>query len=426
MEYKTYRAKTFQEARLKMLLDAGNRAYIVSHKKIKEGGFLGLFAKPMIEITAGIMKFHQKRKNLPISHPISHSRNQKQPYSSSYPERLQERWQERQEERQQERHSEQSLETRAVQDIRIASSHSDGDISMMRKELDEMKGLMSRLLTQKGSKEESEQTESSRQDWELNQNLLRMLLKEEDFEEDFIADLLSLSGVQMILRKEKDLEAMKRYLRKQVYQLVEMGSGVEIQATGQNILFLVGPTGVGKTTTLAKLGAYFGVFQKKKVRFLSIDTYRVGAIQQLKLYADIMEIPFNKVNSPEELEIQISNESFDLILIDTTGRSQNNIEEIREIKKYFSCISSKFKLHVSLVISSNTKYKDLVEILDKFDILDYTNIIVTKLDETNTVGQVFSAVGSKRRKLSYVTFGQSVPEDIEEANQQKLIDMVLK
>jgi len=191
-----------------------------------------------------------------------------------------------------------------------------------------------------------------------------------------------------------------------------------------NILVLVGPTGVGKTTTLAKLGAYFGVFQRKKVKFISIDTYRVGAIQQLKLYSDIMEIPFAKVNNLEELKMEAYADKYDLVLIDTTGRNQKNLDEIRDIRKYLDVLQG--KVHISLVISATTKYKDLVEILEKFDILNYTNIIVTKLDETNTIGQVISAISPKKRLLSYVTFGQSVPEDIEEATKEKLSELVLK
>lgn len=418
MEYRKYKAKTFQEAKLKMMLDVGNQAYIVSQKKVTEGGILGFFGKPMIEITAGIMEPGSVK-------PQTKSNNKEVNYESRLDPDFQRPNPVKQSQQQAFNHSNENP--------------GQNENEELRNELNEIKSLIGKIVSEKNAAFldspvlSNSQENNNLPEENLNKNLnenektkefIKMLLKDEDFDEDFIDIVCSLSSVEEFLRKEKDLGKIKTYIKQEIARIVETSSGIELENGQTNVIVVVGPTGVGKTTTLAKLGAYFGVFQKKKVKFISIDTYRVGAIQQLKLYADIMEIPFSKVNNVEELKMELYDREYDLILIDTTGRSQKNMDDIIDIRKYIDQVQG--KVHVSLAISATTKYKDLVEILDKFDILNYTSIIITKLDETNSLGQVISAISPKKRSLSYVTFGQSVPEDIEEASKQKLFEMVLK
>ncbi len=420
MEYRKYKAKTFQEAKLKMLLDVGNRAYIISQKKVKVGGLFGLFGKPMIEITAGVMEHSAMAKktastNQPVEN-ISRPIENNHPVSNQ-PEHV---------------NVQQTVHTHDYNQAQQPMPNKENN-GQIRAELDELKSLITKILVDQQTTPNPTDTPPLQQNTPQNANngkdektkdLIKMFLKNEDFDENFINTLCSLSSVEFGIAGETDLSRIKDHLKKQIFDTFEISKGINLDDNKMNILVLVGPTGVGKTTTLAKLGAYFGVFQKKKVKFISIDTYRVGAIQQLKLYADIMEIPFAKVNSVEELKMEVYSDEYDLVLVDTTGRNQKNLDEIRDIKNYIEILQG--KLHLSLVISATTKYKDLVEILDKFDILNYTNIIVTKLDETNTLGQVISAISPKKRTLSYITFGQSVPEDIEEASKEKLSEMVLK
>ncbi len=420
MDYRKYRARTFQEAKLKMMLDVGNRAYMVSQRKVREGGVFGLFGKKMIEITAGIMvdptslgkRIAGNQVDMLPENRMDPDLSLRMPVT-----------------RETESQMDQLIQVK--KEMKEEETAKEGDL---RSELDEIKSLISKILIEKdlspsGEKLSPNKPESQTKSLESGNNerikeLIKLLLKEEDFDENFIEIICSLSSLELYLSKESNLSKIKEYLKMQISEIIETTSGINLDSHQSNVIVVVGPTGVGKTTTLAKLGAYFGVFQKKKVKFVSIDTYRVGAIQQLKLYADIMEIPFAKVNNVEELRMELHADNCDLILVDTTGRSQKNLDEIRDIKKYLDVLGS--NVHVSLAISATTKYKDLVEILEKFDILNYTNIIITKLDETNSLGQVISAISPKKRTLSYVTFGQSVPEDIEEASKEKLFDMVLK
>ncbi len=420
MDYRKYRARTFQEAKLKMMLDVGNRAYMVSQRKVREGGVFGLFGTKMIEITAGIML-----------DPTSSGRRIAGNQVDTLPENRMDPDLSLRKPVTREAESQMDQLIQVKKEMKEEETSKEGDL---RSELDEIKSLISKILTEKElspsgerlnpHKPESQTKSTEPGDNERIKELIKLLLKEEDFDENFIDIICSLSSLELYLSKESNLSKIKEYLKMQISEIIETTSGINLDSGESNVIVVVGPTGVGKTTTLAKLGAYFGVFQKKKVKFISIDTYRVGAIQQLKLYADIMEIPFAKVNNVEELRMELHADQCDLILVDTTGRSQKNLDEIRDIKKYLDVIQS--KVHVALAISATTKYKDLVEILEKFDILNYTNIIITKLDETNSLGQVISAISPKKRTLSYVTFGQSVPEDIEEASKEKLFDMVLK
>ncbi|MDH5682836.1 MAG: hypothetical protein OEZ36_14685 [Spirochaetota bacterium] len=463
MEYRKYRAKTFQEAKLKMLLDVGNRAYIVSQKKVKDGGIFGLFGTTMVELTAGVME------NDPLSKK-QESRGRSETLDSRLDPDLNNSSRRTYSDRPHNNNMERFIENNE----NLAREADNQQDNKLRNELDALKSLVARIMADKekgGHRQAPSQPESHTQNHGLSQpqtstqyqdqyentyhkpitesqhnnmfyrseprpvhleqneiekgkELIKMFLKEEDFNDEFIDSLCSLSSVQMILAKEKSLGRLKACIKQQISEIIETSNGINLKDNETNVICLVGPTGVGKTTSLAKLGAYFGVFQKKKVKFISIDTYRVGAIQQLKLYADIMEIPFAKVNNVEELKMELYNREYDLILVDTTGRSQKNLDDIRDIKKYLDIVQG--NNHISLVVSATTKYKDLVEILDKFDILKYTDIIITKLDETNSLGPLISAISPKKRQLSYVTFGQSVPEDIEEASREKIIDMVLK
>ena len=130
------------------------------------------------------------------------------------------------------------------------------------------------------------------------------------------------------------------------------------------------------------------------------------------------------INSIDEFKYQLDYDKSDVILIDTAGRSQKNMEDIKEIKKYISCIKS--KCHIALVISATTKYKDLIEIFENFSTLNYNSLIVTKIDETNNLGGLISAIMPLEQKLHYITYGQSVPEDISGAKTEKVLDLVLK
>lgn len=207
-------------------------------------------------------------------------------------------------------------------------------------------------------------------------------------------------------------------LADEIHKLIKVGQG-----TGGRITAFVGPTGVGKTTTIAKLAAINTLNQKKKAGFLTIDTYRIGAVEQLKTYADILGIPFEAVNNIRDIDRAMDNlKNCDRIYIDTTGRSTKNLMQLSELKMYLDKIEPD---DICLVVSMTTKYRDLVEILKGFSTVNYDSLILTKLDETSTYGSIINLAYNTNVPISYITLGQNVPDDIEKANSDKLIGLAL-
>ncbi len=187
------------------------------------------------------------------------------------------------------------------------------------------------------------------------------------------------------------------------------------------VIFFVGPTGVGKTTTIAKIAAFFTLNMKKKVTLVSIDTFRIAAVEQLRTYAEILGIPFNVVFTPLELERIIrSYNDADLILIDTAGRSPKNELRMSELKGFVAKVSSK---EVYLVLSIGTRYTDLKETVERFIPLNIDKFIFTKLDESSLfLGNMFKLMKEYQLPISYITFGQNVPDDIDVATMNNILE----
>lgn len=191
---------------------------------------------------------------------------------------------------------------------------------------------------------------------------------------------------------------------------------------GQRVVVLTGPTGVGKTTTIAKIAANFSLIDNRKVGLITVDTYRIAAVDQLKRYAEIIGIPLHVAFDPQELKDGIAKmKDRDLILIDTAGRSQNNFLQIKELKSYLQGVDAE----IHLVISATTKSTDVDEIVKAFGQVSIDRVIITKLDETTSYGVILQTCERTRAPLSFVTTGQGVPEDIEVATGEKLAQLIL-
>lgn len=220
------------------------------------------------------------------------------------------------------------------------------------------------------------------------------------------------------------------YILSNVYQkmILKFGNPRGIDLTGRKpkILFFVGPTGVGKTTTIAKIASRLKVDQEKKIAFLTADTYRIAAAEQLRTYANILDTSLDIIYSPEELNEAVRKlEDMDVILVDTAGFSHKNPEQKSVIRKLVQSVDIQYDSEVYLVLSATTKYKDLVEISDTYkEISDY-KIIFTKLDETTTYGSILNIKLYSNAEVSYITNGQNVPDDIEVFNSQKIVKRLL-
>ena len=210
--------------------------------------------------------------------------------------------------------------------------------------------------------------------------------------------------------------------------ILKFGQTKEIQpaAKGPKVVFFVGPTGVGKTTTIAKIASKFCVEEKKKVALLTADTYRIAAAEQLRTYANILEVPFRIVYSASEME-QYYQEfgNFDYILVDTAGHSHLNEEQKINSNVMLHSLDDTAETEVYLVISATTKYRDLISIADIYKEMAEYALIFTKLDETTCYGNLLNLRLYTGAELSYVTCGQNVPEDIDKFNPQKTVKQIL-
>lgn len=196
--------------------------------------------------------------------------------------------------------------------------------------------------------------------------------------------------------------------------------------SGPKVVFFVGPTGVGKTTTIAKIASRFCVEEHRKVALLTADTYRIAAAEQLRTYANILEVPFRVIYTKEEMEQAITYfKDYDMIMVDTAGHSHKNKAQRDQMNELIHSADNMAEKEVFLVLSATTKYRDLISIADSYrEISDY-KLIFTKLDETATLGNLLNLKLHTGAPLSYMTYGQNVPDDIEDFNPQKTVKQLL-
>ena len=215
-----------------------------------------------------------------------------------------------------------------------------------------------------------------------------------------------------------------------VYQKMILKFGepncIDTEGKKPKIIFFIGPTGVGKTTTIAKIASKYKVEQDRKVAFLTADTYRIAATEQLHIYANILDAPMSIVYSAQELNQAIAKVSDnDLIFVDTAGFSHRNETQRMDTKNLIDGLDEQYEREIFLVLSATTKYKDLLEIVDSYREIAEYKLIFTKLDETSSYGNLLNIRLYSGADLSYMANGQNVPDDIEEFNAQMIVKQLL-
>ena len=192
------------------------------------------------------------------------------------------------------------------------------------------------------------------------------------------------------------------------------------------IIFFIGPTGVGKTTTIAKIASKLKIEDGKKISLFTADTYRIAAEDQLRTYANILDTPLTIIYSADELNAAIEKvHDSDFILVDTAGFSHRSIQQKEDTKELINSVSSNVEKEVYLVLSATTKYRDLLEIVDAYKEMTEFKLIFTKLDETSAYGNLFNIKMYTKADMSYVTTGQNVPDDIEVFDTQRIVKRLL-
>jgi flagellar biosynthesis protein FlhF len=375
------------EAMTRIRYELGKDAVIISQRKIKKPGFFGFFSKKVIEVTAAVENNKKKEEDMTESiEAIKKLMKQDgAPDKSERPTHMVEKVN--------------ALSEK--ESIRYESSAAQRPQIDLYKEMQEMKSMLGDMLGKSQAPGES-----------IIKSDLVLKLLDNDVNEKVIKKILNHMEIHGEDLEEKDKARLA---------IEKMISVSDVKMEGSVVL--VGPTGVGKTTTIAKLAGRLSLLEKKKVGLITIDTYRIGAVEQLKTYADIMNIPFKVVFTIKEMEVAVNAMAdCDVILIDTTGRSSKNAMQISELRAFVEKVNTD---NIHLVISCTTKNKDINSIVEGYKQLKYNNVLITKLDETQSYGSIINILEIAKKPISFITTGQNVPDDIKKPSIKEVSNLIL-
>ena len=375
MHYFTVRGSTSQEALAEMMQRYGPDACIQSHRTVRVGGVLGLFARAAVEITGYVEGRTADPAVPPPTDDTPRAPARKAPAAASLGKLLEE-------------------------------------VTALRARLDESLPSGAEVTVQRDDHPALAE--------------LRALLAANDFAAPMRGRLIGAVRSRLPLSDLQDQAAVHQFVMRRVADELAIAAPLERRpapADGPRVCTLVGPTGVGKTTTIAKLAAIHGLGNDgpaPRVRIVTIDNYRIGARQQIETYGEIMRIPVTSAETADEVKKAIAlGSDAEMIFIDTVGRSPTDYARMAEMRSVLDAVGRGGT--TQLVVSATTKFADLLHILRQFEPFGYDSVIVTKLDETSSVGNVISALADARKPVSYLCNGQVVPQDIAPASTLRLL-----
>jgi len=250
------------------------------------------------------------------------------------------------------------------------------------------------------------------------------LFEENEFDQEMTYSILKKTIEQLPVSMKSNPSKINNFFKLILRRIIAVKHEIPLRTHQRKIMMFVGPTGVGKTTTIAKLAARYAykLGTNYKVGIITLDSFRVGAVEQLKAYTNIMRLPLEVVKRPEELSEAIARlKDCHYILIDTAGGSQYDMDKIELINQYQQHLTET-PIEKMLVLPANVKTSDLYEIYNSYSTLHIHNLIFTKLDETISYGNLISFAHKTKKSICYVSVGQNVPDDLHEADSNYLID----
>lgn len=408
MIIKKYQGKTEAEAMENAKKELGDGIVLMNVKTVKPKGLSKLIKKAYVEITVAKEEEREvtvHRENVAVS--LSSS-NTKQTTSGNA---------------EKEKKSQIISEERLLEE-KLDSLHSLLEQQIQRREEVKVAEEPEEVRETKDNKNINETVQEDADKTKAVLSLIRETIVENEVDPKYADSILD--EIEKNLKANMPME----HILSNVYQRMILRFGkpecIEPAKEGPKVVFFVGTTGVGKTTTIAKIASKFVVEEKKKLALLTADTYRIAASEQLRTYANILEVPFRVIYTPEELGDAIKDfSSYDYILVDTAGHSQNNDKQRDDMADFVKFAQGKAEQEIYLVVSATTKYKDLKSIADKYKKMFDYKMIFTKLDETSEYGNLLNMKIYTGASMSYITCGQNVPEDIETFNAQSTVKKLL-
>lgn len=361
----------------------GAHAVILNTRTLTRGGVLGLGSKPYVEITAA-----REMADLPA--PLRRARLQPQsrrtPIAEAVPEPV------------------------SVPPAQPALSDA------LLAEVGALKALVSGLVC------ETRRSRMTEVPGELHDSYFKLV--QNAVAEEVAQQLIERVRLALSEEQLRDSSIVRERLSEAIAAMLPTAGAIELpRGNGPKLIALVGPTGVGKTTTIAKLAASFCLREQRRVGLITIDTYRIAAVEQLRTYADIIDVPLDVVMRPSEFKEAVTRMSDrDVIFVDTAGRSQRDTVKLNELKAFFAAATPD---EVHLVLSSTCGEAVLLDAMARFAALNVTRVIFTKLDEAIGFGVMLACLRKTKARLSYVTTGQDVPDDIRVGEGKTLARLIL-
>ncbi len=443
MTINKFQGKTESEAVEKARKEMGEDVVIMNVREVKSRGFLAGIRGTTYEVTAAIEEKEQYRDPIPslrrplkmhdnislsadepIAFPLQKPANTERPSAADViPQR-----------------SEPEEKMRSVitpfPDERTARKEPAPSKPASDEDLKERLVNLQTLLEQKLPQEKKQEMKEPRpeDDTEMSSGsqtdefrFLKMVygtLLDNEVDERYVNEIMD--DVEKIARRGNGVDL----ILSNIYQkmILKFGTPKTIELTGKKpkVVFFIGPTGVGKTTTIAKIASKFKVDQGKKIAFLTADTYRIAAAEQLRTYANILDTPLTILYTAEELNGAVERmKGYDLILVDTAGFSHKSDAQREDTRHLIESLDPQIPREVFLVLSATTKYRDLLEIVDIYRGVSEYKLIFTKLDETSTYGNLLNVKLYSGADISYITNGQNVPDDMEVFNTQRIVKQLL-
>ena len=385
MIIKKFQAATETEGILMAKHELGDAAVIMNIKTIKHRGIARLFKKDVVEVTAALEERAHTTDKIPVKKINAIVDDSTKPV------------------------------------MELDKQHN----TAIEQKLDNLQNMLQNKIStsvavEKKENEAEDKTKEKSVNFKFMQLVYRQLLDNE-VDEKYAYQIIG--EIESGLKKESNIDSILAGIYQKIILKLGQPKIIEAEEKKTKLVFFMGPTGVGKTTTIAKLASYFKLEKKLKVALITCDTYRIAAVEQLRTYANILDVPLQVVYTIEEFNSAVKGyKDYDLIFVDTAGRSHKNNEQCNEILHFVNdCqIDENVEKETFLVLSAATKYKDLLNINQVFSTLKNYSIIFTKLDETTCLGNILNMKLHTGLQLSYVTSGQAVPDDISIIDAQKI------